>query len=149
MTFSLTNVIVILHSQSTGQQLTVDDDLRVLIKELNDVRAEWYNIGVQLGVSDGTLKAIRQLCLSDPSDCLRETLTKWLKTCLSPPTWTNVIDALNVIGEARLAADLKHKYTPPDLEVPSTTQLATVTTPPHDSAQENTGMNRIDDCCRL
>ena len=31
--------------------------------------------------------------------------------------------------------------TPPDPEMPATTQLATVTTPPHNSAQENTGMN--------
>ena len=206
------------------------------MKELNDVRAKWYNIGVQLGVSVGTLDAIKNQCLNEPFDCLRETLTKWLKTCLSPPTWPNVVDALSVVGEARLAAELEHKYcqntsdlsltsyqistplypqpiskapgtatpptvhppcsqpqlasgptsstpippsetahttpqhpsslatamtsspqytegqhpppslisdqpTPPDPEVPSTTQLATVTTPPHNSAQENTGMN--------
>ena len=227
------------HSQPAGQQLTVDD-LRVLMKELKDVRAEWYNIGVQLGVGVRTLKAIKNQCLNVPFDCLEETLTEWLKTCLSPPTWTNVVDALSVVGEARLAADLEHKYcqntsnlsptsdvnstplllqpiskaagtatpstihlacsqppqltsgptsstpvpldlpsetgpqhpsplatattsspqyteqqhpslslisdhcTPsPDPEVPSTTQLATVTTPPNNSAQENTGMNSI------
>ena len=39
--------------------------------------------------------------------------------------------------------------TPPDLEVPSTTQLGAATTPPHSLAQENTGMNRIDGCCRV
>ena len=131
---------MILHSQPAGQQLTVDDDLCVLTKELNDVRAEWYNIGVQLRVSDGTLKAIRQQCLNNPSDCLRETLTKWLKTCLSPPTWTNVVDALNVVGEARLATDLKQKYClsiPAShtsvIGQPSTPQLqaSATTSPPH------------------
>ena len=204
------------------------------------MRAKWYNIGVQLGVGVGTLDAIKSQCLNEPFDCLRETLTKWLKTCLSLPTWTNVVDALSIVGEARLAAELEHKYcqntsdfsltsylhstplypqpiskaagtatpptihpacsqlpqltsgptsstpaplvhpsvtahttpqhpsplatgmisspqytegqhpppslisdqpTPRDPEVPSTTQLATVTTPPHNSAQENTGMN--------
>ena len=100
---------VMSHSQPTGQQLTVDN-LRLLMKELKDVRAEWYNIGVQLGVSVGTLKAIKNQCLNVPFDCLEETLTEWLKTCLSPPTWTNVVDALSVVGEARLAADLEHKY---------------------------------------
>ena len=94
------------HSQSAGQQLTVDD-LRVLMKELKDVRAEWYNIGVQLGVSIGTLDAIEKQ-YSDPSDCLRKTLTTWLKS--STPGWTYVVDALNIVGEARLAADLEHKY---------------------------------------
>ena len=94
------------HSQSAGQQLTVDD-LRVVMKELNDVRAKWYNIGVQLGVSVGTLDAIEKQ-YSDPSDCLIKTLTTWLKS--STPGWTNVVDALNVVGETRLAAELEHTY---------------------------------------
>ena len=98
---------MILHSQPAGQQLTVDD-LRVLTKELNDVRAKWYNIGVQLGVSVGTLKAIEKQYLNDPTDCLRETLTTLLIS--STPTWTNIVDALSVVGEVRLAADLEQKY---------------------------------------
>ena len=97
---------MILHSQPTGQQLTVDN-LRVLTKELHNVRAKWYNIGVQLGVSVGTLKAIEKQYY-DPTDCLRETLTTWLKS--SNSTWSNIVDALNVVGEVRLAADLQHKY---------------------------------------
>ena len=95
------------HSQSAGQQLTVDD-LRVVMKELQGVRAKWHNIGVQLGVSVDTLKAIEKQYLNDPSDCLRESLTTWLKS--STPMWTNIVDALNVVGEVTLAADLKHKY---------------------------------------
>ena len=110
------------HSQPTGQQLTVDD-LRVLMKELKDVRAEWYNIGVQLGVSVGTLDAIEKQ-YSDPSDCLRKTLTTWLKS--STPGWTNVVDALNIVGEARLAAKLEHTYCSTlDPAQPSTSQHPT------------------------
>ena len=93
------------HCQPAGQQLTVDD-LRTVIKELNNVCAKWYNIGVQLGVSVGTLDAIEKQ-YSDPSDCLRKTLMTWLKS--STPTWTNIVDALNIVGEARLAADLEQK----------------------------------------
>ena len=95
------------YSQPAGQQLTVND-LRVLMKELKDVCAKWHNIGVQLGVSVGTLKAIEKKYLNDSSDCLRETLTTWLRS--SAPTWTNIFDALNVVGEVRLVADLQHKY---------------------------------------
>ena len=94
------------HSQSAGQQLTVDD-LRVVMKELHGVRAKWHNIGVQLGVSVGTLKAIEKQ-YSDPTDCLRESLTAWLTS--PTPMWTNIVDALIVVGEVTLAADLKHKY---------------------------------------
>ena len=106
--YELNHIDVMSHSQSTGQQLTVDD-LRALMKELKDVRAKWYNIGVQLGVSVGTLDAIEKQ-YSDPSDCLTKTLTAWLKNCSPPLTWTNIVGALSVVSEATLAADLEHKY---------------------------------------
>ena len=93
-----------------GPVLSVDD-LGVVMKELNDVRAKWNNIGVQLGVSVGTLDAIMKQ-YSDPSDCLRETLTAWLKSSI-PNKWINVVDALNVVGEAKLATDLERKYCSP------------------------------------
>ena len=98
-----------LHFQPTGQQLTVDNLCEVL-EELNAVRAKWYNIGLHLGVSDGTLRAFKGQ-FNDPSECLRETLTTWLKNYPPTPTWTKVIDALrsNSVGETRLAADLEHK----------------------------------------
>ena len=106
------------------------DDLHLLMKELNDVRAKWNNIGVQLGVSVGTLDAIRET-YSDPSNCLREALTAWLKSSL-PNKWTNVVDALNVVGEARLAAELEHKYySTLDPAQPSTSQ------PPRSEVAQN------------
>ena len=42
-----------------------------------------------------------------------------------------------------------HRTPSPDPEVPSTTQLAAVTTPPHNSAQENTGMSSSNGCYRV
>ena len=103
-------------SHPAGQQLSVDD-LVVLLEELYNARANWYNIGMKLGVSVGTLKAIEKQ-YSDPSDCLRETLTTWLKSCSPPPTWSKVVEALNsnAVGEGSLATNLKRKYcsfTPP------------------------------------
>ena len=117
------------HSQPAGQQLMVED-LRVVMKELSDVCAKWYNIGVHLGVSVGALDAIEKQ-YSDPTDCLRRTLTTWLKS--STPTWSNIIDALNAVGEVRLAADLQHKYcsSKPVSPTPITTpQLVASTTAP-------------------
>ena len=77
--------------------------------------------------SVGTLNAIREK-YSDPSDCFRETLTAWLKSSI-PNKWTNVVDTLNVVGEAKLAAELEHKYcsSKPDSSVPA--QLTTTTRP--------------------
>ena len=81
------------------------------MEELNNVRAKWYNIGLQLHVSVGTLDAVKEQ-YDDLSHCLRETLKTWLKTCPSAPTWSNIVDALrsSTVGEVRLAADLEQKY---------------------------------------
>ena len=120
-----------------GPVLTVDD-LRVVMKELNDVRAKWNNIGVQLGVSVGTLDAIKKQ-YSDPSDCLRETLTAWLKS--STPGWTNIVDALKVVGEARLAAELEHTYcstldpAQPSISQPPTSETVQTVTIPQNPVQ--------------
>ena len=100
------------HSQSAGQQLSVDD-LSVVMEVLNDAHAKWYDIGLQLRLRVGTLDAIKEQ-YDDPSHCLRETLKTWLKTCPLhvPPTWKNIVNALRscIIGEVRLAADLEQKY---------------------------------------
>ena len=81
------------------------------MEELNDTRAKWYDIGLQLRLGVGTLNAIKK-DNNSTSDCLRETLTTWLKTCPSLPTWNNIVNALrsSTVGEVRLAADLEQKY---------------------------------------
>ena len=117
-------------SQPAGQQLTVDDDLAVLLEELINVRAKWYNIGMKLGVGVGTLNAIRAQC-NDPSDCLRETLAAWLRTRPTPTTWSKVVEALNsaTVDEGTLATSLQHKFCssiPPDATAPSHPHPATL-----------------------
>ena len=99
-----------LHSQSSGQQLSVND-LPVVMEELNDIRAKWDDIGLQLRMSVGTLDAIKEQ-YDDPSHNLKETLKTWLKTSPSLPTWKNIVYALrsSTVGEIRLAADLEQKY---------------------------------------
>ena len=81
------------------------------MEKLNKVRAKWYDVGMQLRVSIDTLDAIKEQYLNHPSDCLRETLKMWLKTCPSPK-WINIVDALrsSVVGEVRLAAELETEH---------------------------------------
>ena len=97
-------------SFSAVKQLGVDD-LPVVVEKLNDTRVKWYEIGLQLGVSVGTLNAIKK-DYNSTSDCLRETLMTWLKTSPSPPTWNDIVDVLrrSTVGEVRLAEDLEQKY---------------------------------------
>ena len=93
---------------------------------------------MQLQVSVGTLDAIKKQ-YSDPSDCLMETLKTWLKT-FSSPSWSNIVDSLrsSVVGEVRLADDLKHKHcstqntsSAATRPVPPTPVSAQPTTPQH------------------
>ena len=110
--FRKTTVLTTIHCNVlfSGQQLRVND-LPVVVEELNDARAKWYDIGLQLRISVGTLDAIKKDCNST-SDCLRETVTTWLKTYPSHLTWSNIVDALksSTVGEVILAADLEQKY---------------------------------------
>ena len=98
------------HSQLTGQQLSEKDLLNVM-EELADVRAKWYNIGLGLGLSVGTLNSI-ETERNNTSDSLRATLMKWLNAYSPPPTWGKVVEALRTktVDEARLAAHLEQKY---------------------------------------
>lgn len=66
------------------------DSLAYLQHELFDIRGKWYNIGVQIGVDNGTLQSIKSEC-SDSGDALREVLTDWLK---KTPTWEALFRAL-------------------------------------------------------
>ena len=125
------------HSQLAGQQLSEKDLLNVM-EELANVRAKWYNIGLGLGLDVGTLNSI-ETEHSNNSDCLRETLTTWLKAYPPPPTWSKVVDTLRTktVGEARLATDLECKYcssrpVPPIPTIITTPQLvvASATVPP-------------------
>ena len=98
------------HSQLAGQQLSEKDLLNVM-EELAEVKAKWYNIGLGLGLSVGTLDGIKA-DHSNISDCLREALKTWLKAHFPPPTWSKVVEALRTktVDEASLAAQLEHKY---------------------------------------
>ena len=117
------------HSQLAGQQLSEKDLLNVM-EELADVRAKWYNIGLGLGQSVGTLNSI-ETEHSNTSDSLRTTLMKWLNAYSPPPTWSKVVEALRTktVDEARLAAHLERKYCSPK-PVSSVPAQRTTTTQP-------------------
>ena len=72
--------------------------------------ADWYELGLQLKVSIGTLKSIRAE-FSAPKHHLREMLNAWLTTG-DNPNWKTLIDALRspLVGASQLAATLETKY---------------------------------------
>ena len=96
-------------------QLYLDDHLRILVNELNDIRSHWYGLGIQLGISVGTLESIRiQLAVPGHDAQLQELLIKWLKGQGIPTTWENLIQALcsAAMNERELALHLQAKFCP-------------------------------------
>ena len=94
------SVYLLLHS------LTVTMDLRRLLRLLHDVRAKWYDIGIQLSISIGTLDAIKAEH-SECGKCLCEMLKYWLNT--QQPTFDALIEALSSepVGENTLAENTR------------------------------------------
>ena len=87
------------------------DSLNDVRKELWDINAKWYDIGLELGLRTGVLESIRYQNQDAPT-CLRETLFHWLKKVDPPPTWKRLAYALEscTVGEPRLAEQLRTKY---------------------------------------
>ena len=88
------------------------NDLVCVMEEILDVSADWYDLGLQLKVSIGTLKSIRAE-FNAPKHQLRETLNAWLTTG-DNPSWKTLTDALRsrMVGASQLAAALETKYCP-------------------------------------
>ena len=72
---------------------------------------KWQNVGLQLKLEPGTLKAIESNHPKSSQDCLREMLSTWLKVDLRP-TWHTLCGVLcnETVGEKQLASNLVAKY---------------------------------------
>jgi len=78
---------------------------------LHEARAKWYDIGVELKLSPGTLASIRE-DFRGVGDCLREICSEWLKRTNPPPAWEALAEALesSPVGQGLLAQQLRDKY---------------------------------------
>ena len=91
----------------TGQTI----ELSTLVEKLHEARAKWYNIGLQLHLEPGTLKAIEEQFRNDPQNCLREVLNYWLNMN-ADCTWNALAKVLRkpTVGEIQIAEGLEAKY---------------------------------------
>ena len=88
------------------QPLSVDD-LAPVQEAVWEGRAKWYNIGLALGLTAGTLDAIEQTKRHVTDQCFTETLKMWLKSELQP-SWGGLAKALRTspVGLGHLADQL-------------------------------------------
>ena len=89
----------------TGKTLNV----KTLTHELKDVTADWFELGVQLGVRHDKLHQIRQDCSGKTERCHTEMLNCWFQGDLEA-TWGKVVEALQRIDRLVLAQQLQRMY---------------------------------------
>jgi hypothetical protein len=88
-----------------------EDDLRRVVNALHKMRAQWKDIGLQLGVEVHDLDDIRSS--SRTQSKLIKMLTLWLRSTPSP-TWWNIVDALRhpSVNRLNVAEEVRRKYCP-------------------------------------
>ena len=84
---------------------------KLLMKELySTVASKRHPIGTFLEISDGELNTIAEREQGDPQKCLMAMLSVWLHRTNPPATWSNVADAVEVIGMSDIAQRIRQKY---------------------------------------
>ena len=85
------------------------DDLASVQRVVWEGRAKWDFIGLELGLSPGTLDATKLANQGDPDRCLMETLKKWLSSPELHPSWSRLAEALRspTVGMGDLADKIK------------------------------------------
>ena len=112
MRFALTLHANILLVSIPSGQLTVED-LSEVRGALYEARAKWYDIGIELKLSIGTLNTIKE-DFPQAAECLREACIHWLKHIDPRPSWEALTKALESppVGEGHLAQQLRDKHCP-------------------------------------
>ena len=94
-------------------------DLDIVIKELTSTQhlscAVWYDLGLQLGLYDNTLRDIKAN-YKDVAECFRECIAAWLRgedkvrKAGDGPNWLSLVPALKAIGEHCIATNIEKQY---------------------------------------
>ena len=99
-------------SSSTPHAVTDDKpELKDLLSELfGKVANEWEEIGIQLEIEYSQLEYIRSDNAGDSIACLHEMLRVWLSRVAPPPSWSEMADALDMLGHEDIATHLRSTY---------------------------------------
>ena len=82
-----------------------------LVKELYSTASDsWEDIGILLGIKPSKLDAIKTAENHTSQSCLREMLKIWLKIISPSPSWSAIAEAIELLGDEKLAQNLRTKY---------------------------------------
>lgn len=82
-----------------------------LARRLKEVETEWISFGIQLGIDMDKLRSFEAGPHRNLRDSFAEMLQYWLDNATNP-TWQAIFEALEAIGNKRLASKLKQHHRP-------------------------------------
>ena len=88
--------------------------LRTILDTISTIAAQWFNLGVALGLSSDTLKTIESNH-RDTHRCLTEMVIAWLQMKdNSQPSWQSLASALSSpsVGRIEIATMIATKHPP-------------------------------------
>ena len=85
-------------------------ELKDLTGALNNMADKWMRLGIRLGIPKSTLDTIAGNCHHNAQNCLAEMLNTWLQQQVDPPSWANIVDAVESLGDNQLGRELREKY---------------------------------------
>ena len=83
--------------------------LQQLLGALQQVSAEWYTLGIQLGYDADTLNIISANNFHKVEHCLRDLLSNWRRKYPNKG-WSDIISALRKMGRNDIANDVERQY---------------------------------------
>jgi hypothetical protein len=92
----------------TESGLLTEADLAKVQRAVWEARAKWYNLGLELGLTAGTLDAIQQTNANNVDNCFRAMLKEWLRKLELFPTSSSLDRSLRAppVGLEALAERL-------------------------------------------
>ena len=79
---------------------------------MRGARAQWYHIGLALGIEADDLDAIQDSNRANPDKCLTDVLKLFLRQVDPKPSWKRLADAMASpsVGRGDIAADLREQH---------------------------------------
>ena len=89
---------------------SIQPTLLELQDALSEVTARWYDLGLRLGLSTGTLDAIQATSRHVAADSMRGMLRTWLEEASEKACWSDIVTALRALRRNDVADKVAKKY---------------------------------------
>ena len=84
----------------------------LVLRKLIKVASMWELIGTLLKIDEGELSTIKADRSNQSRLCTKDMIGKWLSKVDPSPSWTALANALDLLGEEKLAKEINEEFCP-------------------------------------